>query len=134
MLRTQGALTYDAMVRADVRQLAHDIIAQEGPARQRFNILVITAGLMRPPFLYGVLVKILCWRHKWSTAKAWLSLFQSEKIGDALSNDMIASTANWAANGRDAYSGESAGGFCQREVDFIARLLNTSDGVKLGAI
>lgn len=116
-------MSYSAKSRDDMRAIAKRL-AFSRPDQHVFLAASIAGhGMMLPQLWMRAVVAFGAWRNGVPKGVVWANVM---KRYPEIANQTINETVKWITTGKDA-DGEGVGGFNQREVDQLSRLLDMAE-------
>ena len=108
-----------------MRRLATELRALDDYGASVVAGAMLSARVMWPLMVQRAAIWLMTKRHKCSEYTAWRMVFDRGSLGATAARATIESAAVWAISGTDTESlVPCAGGFSQREVNYIANLLH----------
>jgi hypothetical protein len=113
---------YDATQRLDMVHLANVLSSLRGAAAATVASLMVHNRVMFPNIFLRFCAWI--WRKRGRDERDyWVKTFTHPKIGERMTMGILRDAALWAMEGTDHETPGSYGGFSQREVNFIAGIV-----------
>lgn len=114
-------MIYDAKNKTHMVQLASRLVNVKPSDELLTASFLFDQGLMRLDFFSNMLFKLVKWR-RGTSIEAW-TILERKTAGTV--REFLLGIANHITSGHDKTSKDSAGGFSQREVDVLARFLDS---------
>ncbi|MCG7348874.1 hypothetical protein [Sphingomonas sp. ACRSK] len=109
---------FSAASKQDMQRLATTLRLLTDYQKAVIATCMVNARVMFPPLIYRIPAWIWVKRGR-DELMFWAQVFHHPKFGTKLARGIVDDAARWAVSGQDREQSNSAGGFSQREVNFI---------------
>jgi hypothetical protein len=117
-------MNYSASNRAHLMSLATRLRSLSPVMKAHVAGHLSDMRVMFPPWFLRTAVMIGSKRRKCQEIETWLMMYRRNDQGLRLAEGVIEDTARWAVDGMDQEQPDSAGGFSQRELNYISGLID----------